>query len=703
MKLSPLNRRVSHRAFRALWAQERRRSRIATVPPFEEYLLANFSANLLGYWKLGEAVGAASAADSSGRGINGLVTGVVFGQPGIPNSKLTCGQFGTGNRVRLEQTNTPPPLGTPRFTILCWFKRSGAGTTFNTGTGGIAAVEPLVTKGMAEAEGANKDANWILGLTNSGGMKLCADFEDNDSGPNHPVTGAIAITDNAWHLGAVTYDGTSLRLYVDGQPDNFVSPGTTPEKDSLQYACIGAAMTSAAAASGAFNGYLAHVAVWSEALSAANILALYNNGSAVLSSGSSGGGASLIYGANDNAIFHGTNFANWTLDAGSTKGAVGIKLVQNGTAEFAQISIAGLAPNTTYWCKCVVDSISVGANGNLRVMGSPTGGSNFSAIGGGDFNVAVGVGTTYFQLKTDASAGPHLLLIRHATSPDTEWIKFSDFRVFPIPTRSAAKVAVLGDRTGSFSATNGTAVDNAILAAAADTKNVIFMGDGADATTTYATANDTLKNAIIAAGGKIYACDGNHDWDGTNENSFPTYYDLASNNNAGKFYYSVVLGQMEFFFINDNPEDADNAGGINATAAAFQASTMGQWIVNKIAASTARWKIVVIHHAAYSSSAANSGYASNRWNWSALGVHMVLQAHNHGIERINKDGIYFYTVAMGGGAYHGWNAKLPETEFRVESGATYGYLKIHDGANDLVLEYFDTAQNLLDRVKIYRS
>lgn len=671
------------------------------LPSFEEFLLANFSANLLGYWKLGEAPGAASAVDASGRGINGVVTAVTFGQPGIVNSQLTAAQFGTGKRVRLEQTNTPPPLGTPRFTILCWFKRSGAGTTISTGTGGIAAMEPLVTKGMAEAEGANKDANWILGLTNSGGMKLCADFEDNDSGPNHPVTGAITITDNAWHLGAVTYDGTALRLYVDGQPDSFISPGTTPEKDSLQYACLGCAMTSAAAASGAFNGYLAHAAVWSEALSAQNILDLYNNGTAVVAVPPSGG--SLVYGANDNAIVHGSSFANWTVDAGSTKDGTGIKLVQLGTSEFAQISISGLAPNTTYWCKCVVDSVSAGANGNLRVIGSPTGGSNFSAVGGGDFNVNAAVGASYFQLTTDASAGPHLLLLRHATSPDTEWIKFSDFRVFLIPARSSAKVAVLGDRTGSFNATNGTAVDNALLAGAADTLNVVFMGDGADGTTTYASANDTLKNALIAAGGKIYPTDGNHDWDGTNESTFPNYFDLASNNNAGKFYYSKVLGEMEFFFINDNPEDTDNAGGINATAANFQASTMGQWIVNKIAASTARWKIVVVHHPAYSSSAASSGYASNRWNWSALGVHMVLQAHTHGIERIHKDGIYFYTVAMGGGAHHNWNTKLAETEFRVESTTTHGYLKLHDGVNDLVLEYFDTAQNLLDRVKISRT
>ncbi len=328
---------------------------------------------------------------------------------------------------------------------------------------------------------------------------------------------------------------------------------------------------------------------------------------------------------------------------------------------------------------------------------------HFTAVGGGDVVLSNLVGSTFFQLKTDASAGPHVLRINHATSPNGEWIKFSDFRVFPIAARSASKVAVLGDRSGGFNATYGTAVDNALLAAVADTKNIICMGDAAETGVTYATANDALKTAIIAGGGKIYPCNGNHDWDGTNENTYPTYFDLGSNNNAAKFYYSVVLGEMEFFVINDNPEDTDNAGGINATAAALQASTMGQWILNKIATSTARWKIAVIHHPVYSSSAANSGYASNRWNWLGLGIHLVLQSHNHGIERINKDGIYFFTCAMGGGSHHGWSTKLAETEFRVENAATYGFLKLHDSANELVLEYFDTAQLLLDRVKILRT
>ena len=78
------------------------------------------------------------------------------------------------------------------------------------------------------------------------------------------------------------------------------------------------------------------------------------------------------------------------------------------------------------------------------------------------------------------------------------------------------------------------------------------------------------------------------------------------------------------------------------------------------------------------------------------------KARLHGIERLAKDGITFYTVAMGGGSHHGWGVINADTKFREENQAVSGFLKIHDGGSELVLEYFDTNLNLLDRVKIVR-
>ena len=68
--------------------------------------------------------------------------------------------------------------------------------------------------------------NYFLGIRASDGV-LVADFEEGAAGAtpglNHPITGTTPIaiapavpTDADWHHAAVTYDGTTLRLYLDG-------------------------------------------------------------------------------------------------------------------------------------------------------------------------------------------------------------------------------------------------------------------------------------------------------------------------------------------------------------------------------------------------------------------------------------------------------------------------------------------------------
>src|SRR4029077_10020039 len=96
-----------------------------------------------------------------------------------------------------------PGLGVSTFTLETWFRRDATGIATFTGTGGITAV-PLVTKGMAEADGSNVDMNYFLGI-DSTTNKLVADFEDMATGLNHPVTGTTVIpADGAWRHAAVT-------------------------------------------------------------------------------------------------------------------------------------------------------------------------------------------------------------------------------------------------------------------------------------------------------------------------------------------------------------------------------------------------------------------------------------------------------------------------------------------------------------------
>ena len=110
-------------------------------------------------------------------------------------------------------------LGAATFTIETWFKREGPGVALSTGTGGLAAVIPLVTKGRGEAEGSNVDMNYFLGI-DSKTRVLAADFEDTATGLNHPVLGTTTICDGLWYHAAATYDGTTWRLYLNGVLDD---------------------------------------------------------------------------------------------------------------------------------------------------------------------------------------------------------------------------------------------------------------------------------------------------------------------------------------------------------------------------------------------------------------------------------------------------------------------------------------------------
>ena len=163
-----------------------------------------------------------------------------------------------------------PGLGASRFTIETWFRRDGAGIATFTGTGGVIAI-PLVTKGMAEVDDVNnRDMNYFLGIRQSDGV-LVADFEDTATGGNHPVAGVTPVVAGPeWHHAAVTYDGTTWRLYLDGQLDRELVVGAfTPRSDSIQHAAIGTALNSTGGVGsqpqGFFNGVLDESRIWNYA------------------------------------------------------------------------------------------------------------------------------------------------------------------------------------------------------------------------------------------------------------------------------------------------------------------------------------------------------------------------------------------------------------------------------------------------------
>src|SRR5439155_285045 len=181
---------------------------------------------------------------------------------------------GVDDRIALGQA---PSLGATRFTIELWFMREGPGVATSTGSGGIVAV-PLVTKGMAEADANNKDANYFLGIINDGKKRvLGADFEDTATGGNHPVIGVTPIYDNTWYHAAAAYDGVNFKIYLNDVQDGSVATTATPRSDSIQHAAIGTALGSgglipSGQTQGFFQGQMDEVRIWNVGRTGADII-----------------------------------------------------------------------------------------------------------------------------------------------------------------------------------------------------------------------------------------------------------------------------------------------------------------------------------------------------------------------------------------------------------------------------------------------
>jgi len=180
---------------------------------------------------------------------------------------------GTNQYVTFGAATTT--LGVTNFTLECWFKRTGSGQTTTTGSGGLTAI-PLVAKGRGEADGDNRDCNYFLGIASNG--VLGADYEEGagqtSPGLNHPITGTTVISNHQWYHGAVTFDGQTLRLYLNGQLEASVGvgPNRLPRHDGIQHASLASALNSSGQANGYFAGRLDEVRLWNHARSQAEIL-----------------------------------------------------------------------------------------------------------------------------------------------------------------------------------------------------------------------------------------------------------------------------------------------------------------------------------------------------------------------------------------------------------------------------------------------
>lgn len=201
-----------------------------------------------------DATSGQTVSDSSGKGNNGTLgssSSVQSTDPtricGITNGGLSFD--GTDDYVAVPDAASLKI--TAAISITAWI----SGTSW----GSAADVDTIARKGDADPK------DYALAVKNG---KLNLFLTDDDSDTGHP--GNTTLQTNRWYHVAATWDGTDVRIYVNGVPDNtlpdtFTSPLTT----SNQALYIGGRTTA-----DRFHGLLDDVRVYNFALTADNITTL---------------------------------------------------------------------------------------------------------------------------------------------------------------------------------------------------------------------------------------------------------------------------------------------------------------------------------------------------------------------------------------------------------------------------------------------
>ena len=198
--------------------------------------------------------------DMSGNGNNGALIGmstttsIVEGKIGqaVSLSGDPSVYVGGGNPASLNLVNTG--------TISAWVKYTS--TTF----GCIFANEDL----------------W----NGVGGYGMCVDEDDSntgtigiliDQGGAYEGVNSAPHNDNKWHLVTATFDGSFIRIYVDGKSDATPVTQVSTSLSTNSYGFkIGRNANDQGPSFGAFTGLIDDVRIYNRALSAAEISKLYN-------------------------------------------------------------------------------------------------------------------------------------------------------------------------------------------------------------------------------------------------------------------------------------------------------------------------------------------------------------------------------------------------------------------------------------------
>jgi tartrate-resistant acid phosphatase type 5 len=274
------------------------------------------------------------------------------------------------------------------------------------------------------------------------------------------------------------------------------------------------------------------------------------------------------------------------------------------------------------------------------------------------------------------SGGPIalILLVRVALAADTRFAIIGDYGTDNAPARAVANL-VISNLQPAFVVTLG---DN----------NYGTSADYDDAVGKYYARYIGNYSGAYGPGSttnRFFPAIGNHDYYGDGYAAYTNYFILPGNER----YYDVRRGPVHIFILNSDGHEPDGT---------LSTSTQAMWLSNRLAATDAPWRLVVTHHAPYSSSGSD---ASARWPYPQWGADVVLAGHSHNYERIEQGGFPYIVNGVGGASFAPIDS--PMAGSRVHIDDKYGAMLAIANDAQITFEFYSAPDVLLrDRFTLQR-
>ena len=188
---------------------------------------------------------------------------------------------------------------------------------------------------------------------------------------------------------------------------------------------------------------------------------------------------------------------------------------------------------------------------------------------------------------------------------------------------------------------------------------------------------------------RFYPTLGNHDWRTPGALPYLHYFDLPGNER----YYQVRLGDIELFAVDSDSHEPDGNTPDSAQAT---------WLKGALAASSAPYKIITLHHPPYSSGE-HGDNPTSQWPFAEWGATAVMAGHDHHYERLTINKFPYFIIGTGGAPLYEVNEdkKLPEgSADHFTYHAKHGAVLLQVEPQGLTFQFYTVDNELVDTFKV---